>query len=107
MLIAVWVTLALLVVVLAAGGVHVAREGLRAWRAFKRLSRIVGAGGEALTARADAAAAKAAGAGAAAERISAAAGRLGASLAYARVLADAAGDARATLTGLQGSLPHK
>ncbi|HSP73327.1 MAG TPA: hypothetical protein VLN26_13210 [Gaiellaceae bacterium] len=107
MLAAVWITLAFLVLVLVAGTVHVVREGLRTWRTVKRTMRIAGAGADALTARADAAARKAGEAGSAAERLSAATAHLSRSLAYARVLADAAGDVRATVTGLRGSVPRK
>ena len=102
-----WIALAFFVLVLVAGTAHVVREGLRTWRTVKRTMRVAGAGTDALTARADAAARKAGGAGSAAERLSTATAHLARSLAYARVIADAAGDVRATLTGLRGSVPRK
>ena len=107
MLVAVWVTLAIVLLVLAGGGFHVVREGLRTWRAVRRLTRVLGAGGDAVTSRVEAATAKLDGAGAAAERLTDATARLQRSLAYARVVADAAGDARATVTRLRGSVPRK
>lgn len=102
-----WVSLALSMLAVVAAGGLAARRGLTLWRDFKRFSRIVGAASDALASRADEAARKAGAAGSAAERLAAANGRLSRSLAYARVVADAAGDARATLTGIRGSVPRK
>lgn len=107
MLAAVWITLAFLVLVLVAGTVHVVREGLRTWRTVKRTMRVAGAGADVLTARADAAAQKAGGAGSAVERLAAATAHLSDSLAYARVIADTAGEVRATVMGIRGAVPRK
>jgi hypothetical protein len=106
-LLAVWITLALAVVVFAGGTLHVVREGLRSWRAARRLMAVVGAGGEALAARADAGAQKLDAAGSGGARVGDAVARLQRSAAYARVVADAAGDVRATVTGLRGAVPRK
>ena len=107
MLVAVWVTLALLVLVLVGGALYLVREGLRTWRAVRRFTRIMGAGADVLAARADEAARKSGEAGAAAERLAEAAARLQRSAAYAQVVADAAGDAGVTVTRIRGSVPRK
>ncbi|HET8607897.1 MAG TPA: hypothetical protein VFL66_12835 [Gaiellaceae bacterium] len=107
MLVAVWVTLGFLVLVLVGGTAHVVREGLAAWRAIRRTGRALGACAEALGSRAERVSRKAAGAGSADGRLAGATARLSRSLAYARVVADAAGDAGATLVRLRGSVPRK
>ena len=104
---AVWGTLALLVAAVLGGGVYAGLAGLGAWRDFKRTSRVLGAGGDALTERADEVTRKADGAAQAGARIAESAARLQRSLAYARVVADAAGDVRAALTRLRGVAPRK
>jgi hypothetical protein len=106
-LIALWVALGLFV--LAAGGATavLVLRGLRFWRDLKRFMRILGAASDLLGARADEAAGKAGGAGSGTGRLAASTARLSRSLAYARVVADAAGDSWATVTRLRGSVPRK
>jgi hypothetical protein len=104
---AVWISLALLVVVLAAGTWHVVTTGLETWRTFKRFTAVLGHAGDLITARLDELARKAETTGEQAERISASSRHLARSLAYMRIVADAAGDVRAAVTGLRGSVPRK
>jgi hypothetical protein len=106
-LIALWVALAVFVLATGGAAAFLVLRGLAFWRDLKRFMRVLGAGSDARAARADEAARKAGGAGSAAERLAAATARLSRSLAYARVVADAAGDSWATVMRIRGSVPRK
>lgn len=107
MLWAVWGSLAFLLAVAVVGGFAVARQALAAWRTVKGFTAFLGRAGDAITERADEAARKAGGSSDAVARLTAATERLSRSVAYARLIADAAGDASAIATGLRGSVPRK
>jgi hypothetical protein len=104
---AVWGTLALLVAVLVAGGFHLVRTGLRTWRDVRRFTALVGAGGDVLSRRADSAGRKVEGLSAHGERAAAAVEHLQQSVAYAHVVAGAAGDTFAVVNRLRGAVPRK
>ncbi len=106
MLWAVWGSLAFLLAVAGAGGYLVGRRALATWRTFKDFTALLGRANDAIAQRADEAARKAEPPGDGAQLASAVA-RLSRSTAYARLIADAAGDAGATVTGLRGSVPRK
>src|SRR6188472_708118 len=107
MLWVVLLALALLVGVLAVGSWHVVREGLAFWRTLTGFSAFLGRASDAVGARADEASRKAAASGDAALRLAAANERLARTLAYAGVLADAAGGTRRTIYRARRSLPRK
>jgi hypothetical protein len=107
MLWAVWFGLAFLLVVLAVGIWHVVREGLALWRTLSGFSALLGRASDAVGSRADEASRKAAAAGDAAVRLTAANERLARSLAYASVIAGAAGGTQAAFYRARRSLPHK
>ena len=104
---AVWIGLAFLLVVLAAGGVHVVREALALWRTFRAFTALLGRASSVLGARADEAARKAGSTGDVLDRLTVAVERLSRSLAYARVVASAGGGATAAYAALRGRMPRK
>jgi len=104
---AVWVALAFLVLVLAGGTWHVVRAGLSFWRTLRGFTALLGRAGDVIGARADEASRKSASAGDASARLAAANVRLARSLAYAEVVAGAAGGTHRTVRGVRRSLPRK
>jgi hypothetical protein len=107
MLWAVWIALALAVLLTVVGAVHVVREALALWRAFRGFTALLGRAADVLGARADDAARKAAASGDAVERLTVAVERLSRSVAYARVLGGAGGGALAAYAALRGRMPRK
>ena len=107
MLSLVWLALVFLLLVTAVGGFHVVREGLRTWRTLKGFSAFLGRASEAVGSRADAAAAKSAAAGETAVRLNEASERLSRSLAYAGVLAGAAGRTGVAARRVRRRMPRK
>jgi hypothetical protein len=107
MLWAVWGSLAFFLAVTFTGGFLVGQRALATWRTFKDFTAFLERAGAAVGQRTDAAGRKAGAAGDAASRLTATTGRLSRSLAYARLIADAAGDTGATAVGLRGAVPRK
>jgi uncharacterized membrane protein YcjF (UPF0283 family) len=101
----VWAALAFLLLVIALGGVHVVREGFAFWRTLKAFTALMGRAVDAVSARADELARKAGSVDP--TGLTDATARLQRSLAYARIVADASGDAWATISGIRGSVPRK
>src|SRR5205823_5681287 len=93
----VWSSFAFLLVAAGGGATFAGLRGLRAWRTFRSLRRSIGAGLVEVTARVAGMEARLAQATASAARLERAQRQLQDSLATARLLAAAAGDARGAL----------
>lgn len=106
MLWAVWGSLAFFLLVAVAGGYVLWRRALATWRTFKAFTAFLDRAAAAIGQRTDEAARKSA-SGDAAARLAAATARLTRSIAYARLIADAAAGARALATGFRGAVPRK
>jgi hypothetical protein len=102
-----WAALGFLVVATVAGAAYVGVRAWRAWQAFVSLAVAGAAGLDLLMLRTDEVAAKAERAASKAEQLLTAAERLEGSLARARILVDATGEARDLLNALRSFAPRK
>ena len=102
-----WAALGFLVLAAVAGAVFVGVQAWRAWSAFVSLAAAGGAAAEVLVSRAERLAARGEGAAGRADELLTAVDRLERSLARARVLLGAVGEARALVGSIRDLVPRK
>lgn len=107
MLWAVWGSLAFVLLVAAGGGYVLVRRALATWRTFKTFTAFLAHVADTIGLRAEEASRKVDASGDAAARLTTAAAQLARSAAYARLIAGAAGGARAVAMGVRGAVPRK